>query len=54
MHRRAHATLRMLTEDGQTEFLARYLNAPFFFFFFLVDVDLISHCLVIALVVHVE
>jgi hypothetical protein len=42
MHKKAHATLRMLTEDGQTGFLARYLNAPFlFFFFFLVDVDLI-------------
>lgn len=51
MHRKAHATLRMLTEDGQTGFLARYPNAPFFL---LVDVDSISHCLVIALVVYVE
>ena len=37
MHRKAHATLTMLTENGQTGFLARYVNAPFPF---LVDVDL--------------
>ena len=36
MHRKAHATLRMLTEDGMTGFFARYLTAHFF----LVDVAL--------------